>query len=266
MLSKENFKGNSKDNVKCNQALERYCTQLKELNNKTISGLCKDNTDSNPKKNDDQVRKELCLKLIAEVAEQCRLQRQVEITLKAKIKTTLQCAGQELEARALIWQQMLARYGKDCKEIEEVCKNIDKTCDGLKPLDIKSQEIVTQNVTTTTTKTVGPDGKTVSEQCKSIQTTDTWITRTSTHTSTDAKRGVEDDGWSVVKGVLLGNGYFNYDLEMGKHDLGKASCLLLVGQNLAGEVARAVKRRDPGVKKDEIDEGSHFGITFKKII
>ncbi|KAG5518611.1 hypothetical protein PMAC_003009 [Pneumocystis sp. 'macacae'] len=334
---KGELQGNLKDNVKCNQALERYCTQLKELNNKTISGLCKDNTDSNPKKNDDQVRKELCLKLIAEVAEQCRvlpakleqeekdLKNDLEIFKKLKekaedamkksnlvlsvaktggdnaegkdknhaavsgVKDTMKHVKivrrgakdvpvTELEARALdLAADVLARYvelrerctqlnsdcgiRKDCKEIEEVCKNIDKTCDGLKPLDIKSQEIVTQNVTTTTTKTVGPDGKTVSEQCKSIQTTDTWITRTSTHTSTstststitstvtltrgsDAKRGVEDDGMECGEGGAIGNGYFNYDLEMGKHDLGR-------------------HRRDPGVKKDEIDEDHILALILK---
>ncbi|KAG5519722.1 hypothetical protein PMAC_001879 [Pneumocystis sp. 'macacae'] len=343
---KGELQGNLKDNVKCNQALERYCTQLKELNNKTISGLCKDNTDSNPKKNDDQVRKELCLKLIAEVAEQCRvlpakleqeekdLKNDLEIFKKLKekaedamkksnlvlsvaktggdnaegkdknhaavsgVKDTMKHVKivrrgakdvpvTELEARALdLAADVLARYvelrerctqlnsdcgiRKDCKEIEEVCKNIDKTCDGLKPLDIKSQEIVTQNVTTTTTKTVGPDGKTVSEQCKSIQTTDTWITRTSTHTSTSTSTstitstvtltstrrcrptkcttgdeagevtpsgGLKMTGWSVVKGVLL-------------------------GMNLAGEVARAVKRRAAGGKGTSVYEDVEYLLTL----
>ncbi|KAG5519985.1 hypothetical protein PMAC_001060 [Pneumocystis sp. 'macacae'] len=159
----------------------------------------------------------------------------------------------ELEARALdLAADVLARYVElkerctrlnsdcgikdDCDNIKDVCKEIEKTCRDLKLLEIRSQEIVTQNVTTTTTKTVGPGGETV-EECKSIKTTDTWVTKTSTHTSTSTSTstitstvtltstrrckptkcttgdeagdvtpsgGLKMTGWSVVRGLLLG--------------------------------------------------------------
>ncbi|KAG5518222.1 hypothetical protein PMAC_003018 [Pneumocystis sp. 'macacae'] len=197
----------------------------------------------------------------------------------------------ELEARALdLAADVLARYVElrerctqlnsdcgikdDCDNIKDVCKGIGKTCGDLKPLDIKSQEIVTQNVTTTTTKTVGPGGETV-EECKSIKTTDTWVTKTSTHTSTSTSTstitstvtltstrrckptkcttgdeagdvtpsgGLKMTGWSVMRGVFF----------------------WVVGQNLARGVARAVKRRDPGGKKDEIDEELILALILKK--
>ncbi|KAG5513618.1 hypothetical protein PMAC_001050 [Pneumocystis sp. 'macacae'] len=333
---KKELQGKLISQNKCDQALKGYCTELGKSNNETISGLCKDNTDSDPKKSDDDVRKDVCSRLVEEVEKQCKvlpaelteakevikndleifnkLKNQAEKAMEeAKLVLSVAKTGgdnaegkdkkngkaggakdtmkhvkvvrrgakdvpvTELEARALdLAADVLARYvelreqctrlnsdcgiRKDCQGIEEVCKNIDKTCGGLKPLDIKSQEIVTQNVTTTTTKTVGPDGKTIEELCKSIKTTDTWVTKTSTHTSTSTSTstftstvtltstrrckptrcttgdeagdvhpsgGLRMTGWSVVRGVLLG---------------------MVVGQNLARGVARAVKRRDPGGK------------------
>ncbi|KAG5519056.1 hypothetical protein PMAC_002142 [Pneumocystis sp. 'macacae'] len=309
---KAELRGKLSDKSKCDPELKRYCTVLKEVNNVSINSLCEDSTESNTKKPEEKVREDLCLKLIAEVAEQCRVLpaelKQKEKDLKTDSKTFDELKREakdamkksnlvlsvaktsgvneenkdknhaavsgvkdtmkhvkivrrgakdvpvtELEARALdLVADVLARYvelkerctrlnsdcgiRKDCQEIEEVCKSIDKTCSGLKPLEIRSQEIVTKNVTTTTTKTVGPGGETV-EECKSIKTTDTWVTKTSTHTSTSTSTstitstvtltstrrckptkcttgdeagdvtpsgGLRMTGWSVVKGVLLG--------------------------------------------------------------
>ncbi|KAG5518404.1 hypothetical protein PMAC_002797 [Pneumocystis sp. 'macacae'] len=309
---KVELRGNLKDNAKCNLALKGYCTQLEKLNNKTISGLCKDNTDSTQKKDSEDVKKDVCSRLVEEVEKQCRvlpeelkqkekdlkdeseifkeLKEKAEDAMKeaklvlsvaktggdntenggkkdtaaSRVKDTMKHVKivrrgakdvpvTELEARALdLAADVLARYVElkerctqlnsdcgirdDCEKIKDVCKNIDQTCRNLKPLDIKSQEIVTQNVTTTTTKTVGPGGETV-EECKSIKTTDTWVTKTSTHTSTSTSTstitstvtltstrrckptkcttgdeagdvtpsgGLRMTGWSVVKGVLLG--------------------------------------------------------------
>ncbi|KAG5513836.1 hypothetical protein PMAC_000874 [Pneumocystis sp. 'macacae'] len=310
---KVELRGKLGDKNECIPALQSYCTILENVKNASISNLCKANTKDNGQKDDNQVRKELCQKLVAEVKQQCailpaeleqlaedlkkdlekfnELKKQAEKAIKdSNLVLSLAKTGgdnaenggkkdaavnrdkdtmkhvkivrrgakdvpvTELEARALdLAADVLAKYvelrerctrlnsdcgiRKDCKEIEEVCKNIDKTCSGLKPLDIKSQEIVTQNVTTTTTKTVGPEGKTIEELCKSIKTTDTWVTKTSTHTSTSTSTstttstvtltstrrckptkcttgdeagdvtpsgGLRITGWSVMKGVLLG--------------------------------------------------------------
>ncbi|KAG5517812.1 hypothetical protein PMAC_000265 [Pneumocystis sp. 'macacae'] len=131
-------------------------------------------------------------------------------------------------------------FEEECEKYKDTCKTVKRICTELKPLEIKSQEIIIKNTTTmiTETETIGPDGKkTVSEQCKSIQTTDTWITRTSTHTSTSTStstitstvtltstrrckptRCTTGDeagevtpsgalrmrGWGVMKGLLLG--------------------------------------------------------------
>ncbi|KAG5518615.1 hypothetical protein PMAC_002583 [Pneumocystis sp. 'macacae'] len=334
---KVEFRGKLSDENKCIPALQSYCTILENVKNASISNLCKTNTKDNGRKDDNQVRKELCQKLVAEVKQQCailpteleqpaedlekdlekfnELKKQAEKAIKdSNLVLSLAKTGgdnaenggkkdaavnrdkdtmkhvkivrrgakdvpvTELEARALdLAADVLARYvelrerctrlnsdcgiKEDCKTIEGVCKEIDKTCGGLKPLDIRSQKIVTQNVTTTTTKTVGPGGETV-EECKSVKTTDTWVTKTSTHTSTSTStstitstvtltstrrckptkcttgdeagdvhpsRGLRMTGWSV-----RANG----------HGLG----LHVVGQNLARGVARAVKRRDAGGK------------------
>ncbi|KAG5513120.1 hypothetical protein PMAC_003416 [Pneumocystis sp. 'macacae'] len=63
-------------------------------------------------------------------------------------------------------------FEKECKECKEACKTVRNVCTGLKPLEIKEYEakIETKHITTT--------------ECKSIQTTDVWVTKTSTHTST----------------------------------------------------------------------------------
>ncbi|KTW29915.1 uncharacterized protein T551_01859, partial [Pneumocystis jirovecii RU7] len=130
-------------------------------------------------------------------------------------------------------------FKEECKDIEEACTKIEKTCGGLKPLEIKPHEIVTKNVTTTTTTTTTTTVKDVkATDCQSLQTTDTWVTKTSTHTSTSTTTstvtsritltstrrckptkcttGEEDEagevkpseglrmsGWSVMRGVLV---------------------------------------------------------------
>ncbi|KAG5514037.1 hypothetical protein PMAC_000659 [Pneumocystis sp. 'macacae'] len=349
---KVEFRGKLSDENKCIPALQSYCTILENVKNASISNLCKANTKDNGQKDDNQVRKELCQKLVAEVKQQCailpeglkqpaedlkkdleifnELKKQAEKAMKeAKLVLSVAKTGgdntesggkkdtaasrakdtmkhvkvvrrgtkdvpvTELEARALdLAADVLARYvelrerctrlnsdcgiRKDCQGIEEVCKNIDKTCGGLKPLDIRSQEIVTKNVTTTTTKTVGPGGETV-EECKSVKTTDTWVTKTSTHTSTSTSTstttstvtltstrrckptrcttgdeagdvtpsgGLKMAGWSVVKGVLFVSHF--------------------VGHNLARGVARAVKRRAAGGQNVYEDEEILLAFILKK--
>ncbi|KAG5518016.1 hypothetical protein PMAC_003200 [Pneumocystis sp. 'macacae'] len=128
------------------------------------------------------------------------------------------------------------KFKKECKS-EDLCKKIDGICLKLEPLDVKHETKIVTNITTTITETVGPEGKTIEELCKSIKTTDTWITRTSTHTSTSTSTstftstvtltstrrckptkcttgdeagdvhpsgGLKMAGWSVMRGVLLG--------------------------------------------------------------
>ncbi|KTW25517.1 uncharacterized protein T551_03711, partial [Pneumocystis jirovecii RU7] len=128
----------------------------------------------------------------------------------------------------------------DCKEIKDVCEKIQGVCSKLEPLKVKPHEIktVTETNITTVTETVKEAEKTVGdgEKCKSLSTTDTWVTHTSTHTSTstttstvtsritltstrrckptkcttgddpeDVKpsEGLRMNGWSIMKGVLL---------------------------------------------------------------
>ncbi|KTW25550.1 uncharacterized protein T551_03689 [Pneumocystis jirovecii RU7] len=128
---------------------------------------------------------------------------------------------------------------KDCKELEKVCGKIEKTCLDLKPLEVKPHETTTRNITTTTTTTTTTTVKDAkATDCQSLQTTDTWVTKTSTHTSTSTTTstvtsritltstrrckptkcttGEEDEagdvkpseglrmsGWSVMRGVLV---------------------------------------------------------------
>ncbi|KAG5519984.1 hypothetical protein PMAC_001059 [Pneumocystis sp. 'macacae'] len=163
-------------------------------------------------------------------------------------------------------------FEKECKECENACKTVRNVCTKLKPLEIKEYEakIETRNITTTVTSTVESGEKTVGQECKSIQTTDVWVTKTSTHTSTSTSTstttstvtltstrrckptrcttgdeagdvtpsgGLKMTGWSVVKGVLLG---------------------MVVGQNLARGMARAVKRRDAGGKGVNVYEDEYY--------
>ncbi|KAG5518403.1 hypothetical protein PMAC_002796 [Pneumocystis sp. 'macacae'] len=131
-------------------------------------------------------------------------------------------------------------FEKECEECKDACKKINEICPRVKPLDVKEHEvqIETKNITITIKETVGPDGKTVEEKCESIKTTDTWITKTSTHTSTSTStstitstvtltstrkcrptkcttegeeagevkpsRALRMRGWGVMKGLLLG--------------------------------------------------------------
>ncbi|KTW32231.1 uncharacterized protein T551_00913 [Pneumocystis jirovecii RU7] len=124
---------------------------------------------------------------------------------------------------------------EDCKDLEEVCKKINKACRNLKPLEVKPHETVTESTTTTTTTTTTVADPKATE-CKSLQTTDTWVTQTSTHTSTstitstitskitltstrrckptkcttgddaeDVKpsEGLRVSGWNVMRGVIV---------------------------------------------------------------
>ncbi|KTW25541.1 uncharacterized protein T551_03696, partial [Pneumocystis jirovecii RU7] len=130
---------------------------------------------------------------------------------------------------------------KECS-CEDQCEKIENTCKKLKPLEVKPYEVktVTETNITTVTETVKEAEKTVGdgEKCKSLSTSDTWITHTSTHTSTSTTTstvtsritltstrrckptkcttGEEDEagevkpseglrmsGWSVMRGVLV---------------------------------------------------------------
>ncbi|KTW25506.1 uncharacterized protein T551_03716, partial [Pneumocystis jirovecii RU7] len=125
----------------------------------------------------------------------------------------------------------------DCDALKSVCKKIQGVCSKLEPLKVKPHETVTKTNITTVTETVKEAEKTGdSEKCKSLSTTDTWVTQTSTHTSTstitstitskitltstrrckptkcttgddaeDVKpsKGLKMSGWSVMRGVIL---------------------------------------------------------------
>ncbi|KAG5513288.1 hypothetical protein PMAC_001659 [Pneumocystis sp. 'macacae'] len=177
-------------------------------------------------------------------------------------------------------------FEKECEECKEACKTVRNVCTGLKPLEIKEYEakIETRNITTTVTSTVESGEKTVGQECKSIQTTDVWVTKTSTHTSTSTSTstttstvtltstrrckptkcttgdeagdvtpsgGLRITGWSVMKGVLLGMGQMNM--------VGKSMFVFwVVGLNLARGAARAVKRRDAGGKGVNVYEDEYY--------
>ncbi|KAG5513151.1 hypothetical protein PMAC_001520 [Pneumocystis sp. 'macacae'] len=170
-------------------------------------------------------------------------------------------------------------FKKECPECEDTCKKINEICSKVKPLDVTEHKVHTETKTetTTTTKIVGQGGKTEDlEKCTSIQTTDTWVTKTSTYTSTSTSTstitstvtltstrrckptrcttgdeagdvhpsgGLKMTGWGVMRGVLLG---------------------MVVGQNLARGAARAVKRRAQVAQKDEIEEELVLALILKK--
>ncbi|KTW25466.1 uncharacterized protein T551_03742, partial [Pneumocystis jirovecii RU7] len=313
---KVELRGNLSNITKCEPALERYCTVLKDVNNASISSLCKDNTESKTKKADNKnVRKKLCLKLVEEVEQQCKVLptelTELEKSLKKDVKTYEELKERakkamnksslvlslvkknesntsknnsknkdknvvsnglqdttkyvkilrrgvkdvlvtELEAKAFdLAAEVFGRYvdlkerceklesdcgiKDDCDGLKEVCGKIEKTCRDLKPLEVKSHEIVTESTTTTTTTTTTVADPKATE-CKSLQTTDTWVTQTSTHTSTstitstitskitltstrrckptkcttgddaeDVKpnEGLKMSGWNVMRGVIV---------------------------------------------------------------
>ncbi|KTW28192.1 uncharacterized protein T551_01430, partial [Pneumocystis jirovecii RU7] len=312
---KVELRGKLNDEEKCNPELKRYCTVLKNVNNASINGLCKNDTDSKPK-NDEDVRKKLCKKLVKEIEEQCKtlpaelkqpaddlekdsktyekLKKEAKDAMnnsnlilslvkknesnisknnsKSKDKKNVVSNGlqdttehvkilrrgvkdvsvTESEAKAFdLVAEVFGRYldlkercnklesdcgiKKDCKALENVCEKIQEVCSKLKPLKVKPHEIVTESTTTTTTTTTTVTDPKATE-CKSLQTTDTWVTQTSTHTSTstitstitskitltstrrckptkcttgddaeDVKpnEGLKMSGWSVMRGVIL---------------------------------------------------------------
>ncbi|KTW25522.1 uncharacterized protein T551_03706, partial [Pneumocystis jirovecii RU7] len=310
---KVELRGNLSKN-KCEPALKGYCTILENVNNASISSLCKNNTKNKTEKDDENVRKKLCLKLVEEVEQQCKvlpaelkheekdLKDDFETYegLKEKAKKAMNKSSlilslvkknqsntsknnsknkdkdavsnekdttkyvkilrrevknvpvTELEAKAFdLTAEVFGRYvdlkerceklasdcgiKDDCDDLKDVCEKIEKTCRDLKPLEVKSHEIVTESTTTTTTTTTTVTDPKATE-CKSLQTTDTWVTQTSTHTSTstitstitskitltstrrckptkcttgddaeDVKpnEGLKMSGWSVMRGVIL---------------------------------------------------------------
>ncbi|KTW29916.1 uncharacterized protein T551_01860 [Pneumocystis jirovecii RU7] len=311
---KVELRGKLSEKNGCATALERYCTVAGNANNASIRSLCKDNTKGNPKK-DDEVRKELCEKLVKEVEEQCKalptelgqpaadlkkdyktyeeLKKRAEEAMnksslvlslikknesnvsksnsKNKDKNAVSNGFQdttehmkilrrgvkdvlvtELEAKAFdLAAEVFGRYvdlkercekltsdcgiKDDCNDLKDVCEKIEKICRNLKPLEVKPHETVTESTTTTTTTTTTVADPKATE-CKSLQTTDTWVTQTSTHTSTstitstitskitltstrrckptkcttgddaeDVKpnEGLKMSGWNVMRGVIV---------------------------------------------------------------
>ncbi|KTW25535.1 hypothetical protein T552_03706 [Pneumocystis carinii B80] len=99
-------------------------------------------------------------------------------------------------------------FKEDCPDTKQACKEIEELCKGIESLKVTPHhtETITNKVTETQTETqtvekgdVKTDVKTVektvtvtkpgsggkvTEECTMIQTTDTWVTRTSLHTST----------------------------------------------------------------------------------
>ncbi|KTW25516.1 uncharacterized protein T551_03710, partial [Pneumocystis jirovecii RU7] len=315
---KVELRGKLSDENKCTTELKGYCTIAKNVNNASISGLCKDSTQGNNKKPDDKVVKELCKKLMEEIKEQCETLpaelTELEKSLEKDVKTYKELKKEakkamnksnlvlslvkknksntsknnrnnsknkdknavsngfqditehvkilrrgvkdvsvtELEAKAFdLAAEVFGRYvdlkerceklesdcgiKDDCDGLKEVCGKIEKTCRDLKPLEVKSHEIVTESTTTTTTTTTTVTDPKATE-CKSLQTTDTWVTQTSTHTSTstitstitskitltstrrckptkcttgddaeDVKpsEGLKMSGWNVMRGVIV---------------------------------------------------------------
>ncbi|KAG5519042.1 hypothetical protein PMAC_002574 [Pneumocystis sp. 'macacae'] len=132
-------------------------------------------------------------------------------------------------------------FKEECEKCKDACNTIENKCNGLKPLEVTEHkvQIETKNITITIKETVGPGGEKTgdAEKCTSIQTTDVWVTHTSTHTSTSTSTstttstvtltstrrckptrcttgdeagevkpsgGLKMSGWGVMKGVLLG--------------------------------------------------------------
>ncbi|KTW25447.1 uncharacterized protein T551_03750, partial [Pneumocystis jirovecii RU7] len=303
------LKGSLKTEQKCQNTLEKYCTQWANASN-GLETLCKENG-----KEDNQVREELCKKLVEQVKKQCSgLQKKLTeaskelekkaseyedikkkaedamkkaslVLSKAKVENNKSenevvpsapavPSGKDTKPFRLIRRDATAKVTEDeakafdlvaqafglyvelreiCHDLlkgcgfkkecdcENQCEKIENTCKKLKPLEVKPYEATTKNVTTTTTTTTTTT-ETVKDakatECQSLQTTDTWVTKTSTHTSTSTTTstvtsritltstrrckptkcttGEEDEagdvkpseglrmsGWSVMRGVLL---------------------------------------------------------------
>ncbi|KTW25525.1 uncharacterized protein T551_03705, partial [Pneumocystis jirovecii RU7] len=306
----DGLKGNLATNEECKETLKKYCVALTNATN-GLETLCKSNEAN---KKDEDVRKEVCEKLVKQVQEKClKLQEELtEISEKLKEKgknyekikkeaeeamkeanlvlsrlettnkksannavnnasvapketkdatqfklirrnTNTQVTKKELEAFDLVarafdlyveLKEICDHSLKDCgfkKECkcENPCGKIQEVCSKLEPLKVKPYETTTKNITTTTTTTTTTtvtDPK--ATDCQSLQTTDTWVTKTSTHTSTSTTTstvtsritltstrrckptkcttGEEDEagevkpseglrmsGWSVMRGVLV---------------------------------------------------------------
>nr|QJX19855.1 large surface protein PCAN_A1.15.5 [Pneumocystis canis] len=86
-------------------------------------------------------------------------------------------------------------FKEECKDSEGPCKEIEKKCKELEPLKMRPPEVTTSTTTITQNVTLDSQGKpictsgapSISMNCTSIHTTDTWVTHTSTHTSTMTK-------------------------------------------------------------------------------
>ncbi|KAG5518015.1 hypothetical protein PMAC_003199 [Pneumocystis sp. 'macacae'] len=248
----DELKGHLTTEEKCKNTLNIYCTQWANATNE-LSTLC-----TKKDKNDAEVRKELCEKLVKKVKKQCPELKEKLIKAKEELEkkekeykdikdkaveamkaanlvlATTNVAGNKAENQAAaaaksekrfklvrrdvtlkahvtqkelevfdLVSQTFSLYVElkeicddsvkkcgfkgECPQCEDACNTIENKCNGLKPLEVREHKVHTETKTetTTTTKIVGQGGKTEdAEKCTSIQTTDTWITKTSTYTST----------------------------------------------------------------------------------
>nr|QJX19857.1 large surface protein PCAN_A1.28.3 [Pneumocystis canis] len=101
-------------------------------------------------------------------------------------------------------------FKKECPESETPCTKIEKSCSDLKPLEMRPPQTITNTETSTSTVTqnvtVDSQGKpictagtpSISMNCTSIHTTETWVTHTSTHTSTMTKTSTVTSKVTIV--------------------------------------------------------------------
>ncbi|KAG5436818.1 hypothetical protein PCANB_001949, partial [Pneumocystis canis] len=251
------FRGNLTNRDQCMFKLESYCVFWEKMDNNTYNSLvslCKD-TSSNSNKNDTQVKKELCERLVYRVKKLCKKlpikleKKNEELTERIKIYNDLKKKAEEASnttnviltfniennstnktntttSHALVkrsqthptitekeaeafdlvamviteyvelkekCKKLLLDCGfKECKGSEDPCKKINKACTDLKPLEMRPPQTITKTITTETTAETGAGGKSCSKTvtlsgnmtCGSVDTTDIWVTHTSTHTST----------------------------------------------------------------------------------
>nr|QJX19856.1 large surface protein PCAN_A1.28.2 [Pneumocystis canis] len=95
---------------------------------------------------------------------------------------------------------------KECQGSQDPCKGIKESCDNLKPLEMRPPEVTTSTTTITQNVTLDSQGKpictagapSISMNCTSIHTTETWVTHTSTHTSTMTKTSTVTSKVTIV--------------------------------------------------------------------
>ncbi|KAG5513448.1 hypothetical protein PMAC_001512 [Pneumocystis sp. 'macacae'] len=364
------LKGSLKTEGECKTTLDKYCTQLTNASN-GLETLC---ISKEKGKENDDVRKELCKKLIEEVKKRCpelteRLieaskelqEKEKEYTkIKDEAKEAMEAAklvlvttkatgngsGNKVEVAAknekkfkLVKRDAAAKvhvtekelkafdlvsqalslyvelkeecqdllkdcgFKEECEKCQDACKTIESKCNELKPLEVTEHkvQIETKNITITIKETVGPGGEKTgdAEKCTSIRTTDTWITKTSTHTSTSTSTstitstvtltstrrckptrcttgdeagdvtpsgGLRMTGYDLEsKWTWFGTAYISRDTRDKKgHTDTTFISHCVVGLNLARGAARAVKRRAQVAQNVYEDEDYLLALIVKE--